>query len=102
VAAQSGLLELGWHGGSIWAIDRDGEVSLWSASGGAARGQLHATGDDRWLAVGADGRVDGNLDADELEEVLYWQVGDIQLPAFVAWDRQQTRDLVGELLSSAR
>ena len=80
----------------------DKTVKLWDAGAGQLVATLVATERGEWLVYGADGRVDGSAATAVLHgasDFVFWQVGDIQLPGFVAWDRYRTPNLLAELLT---
>jgi hypothetical protein len=82
------------RGTAVFAAAGDGSVQLWR-SDGTALATLFVTAEGRWLAIAADGRVDGDAVGAGL---LYWEVGDVQLPDFAGWVRQQEPGLIGRLL----
>jgi len=82
-------------GRTLATSSKDRTVRLWDAASGAPVGTLLPTRGGDWLVVAADGRVDGTPDGAAL---LYWQVGDVELPGFVAWERQGRPGLLRQLL----
>ncbi len=76
----------------------DRTVKLWAAATGELLATLFADG-DRWLVWAPDGRLDASAE-EVAAELIYWQVGDdLQLPAFVGWQRNHTPGLLGAQLS---
>ncbi|HTM22773.1 MAG TPA: WD40 repeat domain-containing protein, partial [Kofleriaceae bacterium] len=88
-----GLLATGGEDGLVRLIDDHGAV----------RATLYAP-DERWVVITAGGRVDGSPGDDGGSSLIYWQVGDVQLPGWVAWDRALAPGALGavESLAGAR
>jgi len=79
----------------------DKTVKLWNASTGALLATLVATAEAGWLVVSPDGRVDGSAKTDASdggEDFLFWEIGNVQLPGFVGWQRYHTPSLLAEIL----
>ncbi|HTM22107.1 MAG TPA: PQQ-binding-like beta-propeller repeat protein, partial [Kofleriaceae bacterium] len=73
----------------------DRTVRLWDGHSGAPLATIVGALEEPMLVIGEDGTVDGTAGADGL---LYWEVGNVQLPGFVGWQRQRRPGLLGELL----
>jgi hypothetical protein len=56
----------------------------------------------RLLVISADGRVDGSPGDDGGVTMVDWQIGDVQLPGFVGWQRQHTPGPLAEIVQRAR
>ncbi len=88
--------------GLLFSTGLDGTICLSDPVRGERLATLVSANDGRWVVVAADGRVDGSPGDDGGAALLYWQVGDVQLPGFVGWSRQHTPGLLGSILESAR
>lgn len=53
-----------------------------------------------WDAA-SGGRVDASPGEDGGQSLLYWHVGDVQLPGFVGWQRHHTPGLLAEIMKPA-
>jgi WD40 repeat protein len=84
-------------GGRLATSSKDRTVRIWDLATGAPVGTLMPSRSRAWVVVSADGNVDGSADGASL---LYWQVGDVELPGFVAWDRQQRAGLLRTLVGN--
>ena len=52
--------------------------------------------------ISADGRVDGSPRDDGGATMVDWQIGDMQLPGIVGWQRQYTPGLFAEIVQRAK
>ena len=78
---------------------KDRQVKIWEAATGKVVASLMPTRKGNWVVVASDGRVDGSPGG---EELIYWEVGSIALPGFVAWDRQRRSGLLKTIMSLGR
>jgi WD40 repeat protein len=81
----------------IASASLDQTVKLWSIENGLLA-TLFGTATNDWVITSPDGRVDGSAGPDGGASLIYWQVGDIQLPGFVGWQRYHTPGLLGEVV----
>ncbi len=77
----------------------DRTIRLWRLPGGEPVGVIAGALDGPTAIVAPDGRVDGTEGDDGAVSLLSWQVGDVVLPGFVGWARQQSPGLLAELLN---
>ncbi len=89
--------------GHLLTCSMDGSVRIWDPlpPDPAPVATLLTGTDGRWLVVAADGRVDGSPGDEGGASLLSWQIGDVQFPGYVAWNRQHTPGLLRTLLSRA-
>ena len=73
-------------------------VKLWDVETGTLLATLFGTESGDWVVTMPDGRVDGSPGEDGGESLIYWQVGDVQLPGFVGWQRYHTPGLLSEVM----
>lgn len=109
VASQSAVV-LDDSGGAAQAVAFTPDGSHLLAAGnattirvwGVPEGALVATALSRfptgWVVTSPDGRVDGPAGNDSGASLIYWQVGSIQLPGFVGWQRYHTPGLLGAIV----
>jgi WD40 repeat protein len=89
-------------GDRIAAASPDGAIRIWAVTGGPPLLTLMGALDAPLAVIAADGRVDGAPGDAGGAARLLWQVGDVTLPGFVGWQRQQSSDLLAELLAPPR
>jgi WD40 repeat protein len=94
VGAPVDWVEMSPDGSLIAVHTEQPAIELWDATTLQRVATIAVTADDVLIAT-PDGRVHGSADAHEL---LYWQVGAIQLPGFVGWQRQHEPALLRSLL----
>jgi WD40 repeat protein len=87
--------------GQLLTASMDGSVRLWDPRTERLLATLVSGADGRWLVVAPDGRVDGSPGDEGGASLLSWQIGDVQFPGYVAWNRQHTPGLLRTLLSRA-
>jgi WD40 repeat protein len=75
----------------------DGMLELIDATSGETLVSLTANLDGRWVAIAPDGRVHGSPGRNGGASLLYWQVGELQLPGFVGWQRAEDAALLEQL-----
>ena len=85
-------------GKHIASSSDDNTIKLWEVGTGALAATLFGTMSVDWMIAAPDGRVDGSPGEDGGESLLYWQIGDVQLPGFVGWQRYHTPGLLGEII----
>jgi WD40 repeat protein len=83
-------------GGALVSSSWDRTVRLWDVATRTPRATLFRSMSGDWVVTTPAGRVDGSPDAHSL---IYWQVGDLQLPGYVGWQRYHTPRLLAEPLA---
>jgi WD40 repeat protein len=84
--------------GRTLAVGRlDGVVDLWDMPSQSRIAQLASAGGGRWLAIAADGSVDGALGA---ASTLTWEVPGVTLPWVAAWNRRNKPGLVAAVVAA--
>jgi WD40 repeat protein len=86
--------------GILVSSGRDNTLRLWDTTKGAQLATLFATGLGTWVVTTPDGRVDGSPGERGGASLIYWQVGDVQLPGFVGWQRYHTPGLLAEIMNA--
>ncbi|HTM22729.1 MAG TPA: OmpA family protein, partial [Kofleriaceae bacterium] len=89
------------YGDVIATIQIDRTLRLWSPRAALPLAVIVGGPGNDWLAIGADGHVDGSPGAQGARALLTWQRGDAQLPGFTAWDRQHVPGLLAHLTGKA-
>jgi WD40 repeat protein len=85
-------------GALLASVSSDNLLKLWSPDTGAHIATIYPTS-DRWLLTTPDGRVDGTTGDTSADTLLYWQVGDYQLPGDIGWQRNHTAGLLADLVN---
>jgi WD40 repeat protein len=78
----------------------DQTLGLWRLDDSEHLGSLFATAAGAWILTTPDGRVTGSEGEDGGASLIYWQVGDVQLPGFVGWQRYHTPGLLAEIMNA--
>ncbi len=81
-------------GDVLATVGSDRTLRLWAVRDAAPVAVIVGGPGNDWLAIGADGRIDGSPGAQGGRALLSWQRGDAQLPGFAAWDRQHAPGLL--------
>jgi WD40 repeat protein len=81
-------------GGLLATAAADGTVLLWDGQSFSLLATLLAADDGRWAVFTPAGDVDGSTEPDG-SSLVYWQVGDLQLPGIVGWPRAHRPGLLG-------
>ncbi len=98
-AHSSGVLDadLTADGRLLATGSRDGTIMLWDGQTFAQLATLLVLEDGRWVAFTPEGMADGSAAPADGSSLLYWQIGDVQLPGFVGWPRAHRAGLLGAL-----
>ncbi len=77
----------------------DKTLKLWDVASAAVRATIFSS-EQSWVVLAEDGRIDGSPGegGEGGRALVYWQVGGVSLPGFVAWERSHTPGLLAALL----
>jgi WD40 repeat protein len=85
--------------GTRLATGSTGTIKIWDVAAGSLLATLFPTRGGGRLITTPNGQTDGTPGEDGTQAVIYWQIGDVQLPGFVGWQREYTPGLFERIMT---